>query len=413
MALRLLGLALLSVMLLAAGLSWAFYTKAFTPHDDVKLTTTKSGLSLPERADVKLRGMIVGTVRETKIDDGKIVLTLGMDPKLIDRVPRDVRAEIIPKTLFGEKYVSLIPTAGGTGEHLRAGDTITDAVVPVEFEKFFNDVYPLLTAVPPEDVAYSLTALANSLEGRGEGLGRTFEDANDYLRKFNPENQQAVDDLIALGKVSQSYAGQMDDFGELLENSARVSQTVVDKEDDSADFYTEGDKLAKVLRDFLDTAGDDITATAADSVQPLEVGAEYSTMFPCWFKAQNELTEVTNQVFSGGTLHGALSPITKNPQPTRYGLPGDPQPEHPVVPTEAQLESLDFLQPEIHGYTANPRGPDNPYPAGLGTICDELNAAASGTPRRKPLPYPASYWKLFGITNSHNGFLGEEADYNR
>ena len=65
-----------------------------------------------------------------------------------------MRAEIIPKTLFGEKYISLIPTGSGSGQSLKAGDTITDAVVPVEFEKFFNDIYPILTAVPPEKIAY-------------------------------------------------------------------------------------------------------------------------------------------------------------------------------------------------------------------------------------------------------------------
>ena len=40
-------------------------------------------------------------------------MTLGMDPQLIDRVPRDVRAEIVPKTLFGEKYISLVPDRVG------------------------------------------------------------------------------------------------------------------------------------------------------------------------------------------------------------------------------------------------------------------------------------------------------------
>jgi len=165
------GIGLIVVCCFFLWLSWAYFSKAFVEYDNVTLTGPKSGLALPERADVKLRGMIVGVVQDVRIENDHVVMTLGMDPQLIDRVPRNVRAEIIPKTLFGEKYVSLIPT-GTTDEHLRAGDTITNAVVPVEFEKFFNDIYPLLTAVPPEKVAYTLTALANSLEGRGDSLAR-------------------------------------------------------------------------------------------------------------------------------------------------------------------------------------------------------------------------------------------------
>ncbi len=412
-SLRLLGVGLLLVCLFFGWLTWAFFSKAFTEYDDVTLTASKSGLSLPERADVKLRGMIVGVVREAKIEGDKVHLTLGMDPQLIDRVPRNVRAEIIPKTLFGAKYVSLIPT-GGTSEHLRAGDTITNAVVPVEFEKFFNDIYPLLTAVPPEKVAYTLTALANSLEGRGESLGQTLEDSNTYLEKFNPENKQAIDDIVALGQVSNTYARQMDEFGDLLKNSAELSETVTDKESELEDFFEEGDQLADVLRKFLDAAGDDIIATAANSVQPLSVGAEYSTMFPCWFKGQNALIDdVVNGTFKNNTLHIAMKTVT--PQPTRYGKPSDPDPEHPIVPKESVLESIDLAQPQIRGYKPNPADPDNPYPAGLGTICDELYAAAAGNPRSpdEPLPVPPELWKIVGIKNSHNGKLGTEADFNR
>ena len=412
-SLRLLGVGLIVVCLFFGWLTWAFFSKAFTEYDNVTLTTAKSGLALPERADVKLRGMIVGVVRDAEIDGDKVKLTLGMDPQLIDRVPRNVRAEIIPKTLFGEKYVSLIPT-GGTGEHLRAGDTITNAVVPVEFEKFFNDIYPLLTAVPPEKVAYTLTALANSLEGRGDSLGKTLEDTNAYLQKYNPENKQAIDDIVALGRVSQTYARQMDEFGDLLSNSAELSDTVVDKESELEDTFDETDKLGDVLHEFIEAAGDDIIATAANSVQPLRVGEEYSTMFPCWFKGENALIDtVVNEVFGNGTLHINL-PIA-NPQPSRYGLPDDPQPERPIIPTEETLESLDFAQPEVHGYRPNPADPDNPFPAGLGTVCDELYQAAAGNPRTpdEPFPYQADFWKAFGVRNSHNGKLGTEADYQR
>ena len=240
------------------------------------------------------------------------------------------------------------------------------------------------------------------------------DDSNEYLKKFNPENKQAIDDIVALGRVSNTYARQMDEFGELLDNSAEISDTVVDKESELEDFFDEGDKFADVLRKFIDAAGDDIIATAANSVQPLSVGAEYSEMFPCWFKGQNALIDdVVNGTFKNNTLHIAMKTVT--PQPTRYGKPGDPEPERPIIPKESTLESIDLAQPQIHGYKPNPTDPDNPYPAGLGTICDELYQAAAGNPRSpdKPLPVPPELWKIIGIKNSHNGKLGTEADFDR
>jgi phospholipid/cholesterol/gamma-HCH transport system substrate-binding protein len=402
--LRALGVGLTVTCLFFVWLTWAFFSKTFTEYDDVKLTGAKSGLSVPKRADVKLRGMNVGVVREVHVADDRVVMTLGMDPKVIGRVPANVRAEIVPKTLFGEKYVDLIPTAGGADGHLRAGDTISDATVPVEFEEFFNDVYPILTAVPPEQVSYTLTALANTLEGRGDELGQTLEESNDYLRKLNPENQQAIDDIIALGEVSDSYAGQMNDFGELLRNSAKISDTVVDKEKDLADLFDETDDLADVLRDFFDAAGDDIIATAHNSVKPLAVAADYSQVFPCWFKGEDALFRTRlDSVLKNNTLHIDFELVA--PQATKY----DVATEHPVVPAQSVLDATAVSDPDVHGYEADGTV------RGLGTICDELNAAAAGHPRlhnNAPI-FPTVFWQLWGIKNSHNGKLGVESEYNR
>ena len=108
-SLRALGVMLVAVMVFLVWLTWAFFNKSFVNYDNVTLTGVKAGLSLPENADIKLRGMIVGEVRDVQVKGNDVTFTLGMNPKLIDEVPADVTAQIVPKTLFGEKYVSLIP----------------------------------------------------------------------------------------------------------------------------------------------------------------------------------------------------------------------------------------------------------------------------------------------------------------
>jgi len=399
---------MLVLMLLAVWLVWAFFNQAFTEYDEVTLTGPNSGLSLPSNADVKLRGMIVGEVRETTFDDGQVKLTLGMNPELIDKVPAGVTARIIPKTLFGEKYIDLVPPEGPASGSLRAGDTISNAVVPVEFEEFFNDIYPLLTAVPPEKVGATLTALADSLEGRGESLGETFVLANDYLTKINPETKQAVDDIVAFGQVADTYASQMDDFGELLENSSEVSRTVVDIEDDLADFFDETTSLSLVLERLFKGIGKSWIATARNSVQPLAVLSEYSSMFPCLLRGTETLTEEhIDDVMENGTLHIQLEIIS--PQPKLYGSGARGGLERPLVPTEETVESEALVQPENHSFIDG-------VPA-LGQVCDQLNAYAAGNgpyTHDNPFPpIPARFWKLMGIQNSHNGKLGSEADYPR
>jgi phospholipid/cholesterol/gamma-HCH transport system substrate-binding protein len=402
---RTLGIGLLLVCLFFLWLSGAFFSKTFTEFDEVKLVAKKSGLALNETGDVKLRGMIVGTIREIKAEDDKVVVTLGMDPELIERVPRNVRAEIVPKTLFGEKYISLVPTTSTT-DHLRAGDVITDAVVPVEFEKFFNDVYPLLTALPPEKIAYTLSALADSLEGRGDSLGATLEETNAYLKKLNPDLQTGVDDIVKLGDVSREYAGQMDEFGELLRNSAEVSRTLADVEDDLADFFEETDSLAGTLTSFLEAVDDDLIATTANSVQPLTVSADYSTIFPCLFKGLDMyLRHDSDTVFKNGTLH--ITMFMVSPQATQYDI----DTERPVIPKQTVFDATSLTDPNARGYTAEG------YFKGVGTLCDELKqTVATGEPvntHEDPLHTSPEWWKFWGIKNSHNGKLGPESAYNR
>ena len=397
---------LVVVLVFFLWLTWAFFNKSFVSYDNVTLTGAKAGLSLPENADVKLRGMIVGEVREVKAEGNEVKLTLGMNPKLINEVPRDVKAQIVPKTLFGEKYISLVPPETPSGEKLRAGDTIRGAVVPIEFEKFLNDIYPLLTAVEPKNLATTLSALATTFEGRGQDFGNTLVTLNNYLERFNPETQGAVNDIVKLGEMSDTYAGTMPDVGKVLHNSSITSNTIVAKRTQLAAFFDESRHLADALRVLFRASGGDMVAVAAQSVSPLGVSAKYAEMYPCMFKAYKRLIdERLDSVFRGLTLHIDLEMIS--PQPTKYDI----NTEHPIIPTQAALDAEPAVDPDVHG--------DRPDggPKGLGTVCDDLYKFAAGeNPWSQENPWPGpdpSIFKLTGVKNSHNGKLGTDADYNR
>jgi virulence factor Mce-like protein len=414
---------LVAAMVFFVWLTWAFFNKSFTNYDNVTLTGVKAGLSLPENADIKLRGMIVGEVREVKVKGDDINMTLGMKPELIDEVPADVTAQIVPKTLFGEKYISLIPTNPDStaGPKLKAGDTIRGATVPIEFEKLLNDIYPLLTAVEPENLATTLSALSSTLEGRGKDFGTTLVTLNNYLKKFNPESQAAVDDILKLGEVSESYTGDLPTFGRLLRNSSFTSNTIVAKRTQLAAFFDESRRLSDVLTTLFRASGDDMVAVAAQSVAPLGVAEKYSSTFPCMFKAYDRLIdERLDSVFRGQTLHIDLKTVA--PQPTKYsigegrgrGTTTQPPPtpgEHPIIPTQATIDSVPETNPQVHGYKPN-GGPE-----GLGSVCDDLDKFAAGeNPFSQDNPWPGpdpKVFKMIGIKNSHNGKLGEDSDYQR
>jgi len=100
---QLYGLVFLAIVGLLVALAVGFYRKSFTPVVPVRLETSHVGNQLRVHADVKLRGLIVGEVRGVRAMGDHAELDLALDPDRVARIPSNVSARLLPKTLFGER----------------------------------------------------------------------------------------------------------------------------------------------------------------------------------------------------------------------------------------------------------------------------------------------------------------------
>jgi phospholipid/cholesterol/gamma-HCH transport system substrate-binding protein len=405
-SLKVLGAIFVAMVIFFVWVTYAFFTKAFVDYDNVTLTTDTTGVNLPRNADVKLRGMIVGEVRKVQIDGDGVKLTLGMNPKLIRDVPKDVTAQLVPKTLFGEKYVALIPPTGGAdgGEALQAGDTITKANVPIEVETLLNDLYPLLEAVDPASLSYTLSAVSSALDGRGTQLGETLVTLNNYLKKLNPEVPQLVTDLTKLGTVSDAYTAALPDLGRVLRNTVVTGNTLVAKKAQLAAFFDEGTRLADTLTTFTRDNGDNLTQLAKDSRPVLETVGDYSVTFPCFLKSMSTLIPRLDSAFRGGTLHIDVELIK---QPNAYSAD----------------ENTDVSQADIDRASSGPSarsGKDVNARNAAAPTCLDLNEINKGRAQQEklssqanPFSVPADVYKLVGVKRAHSKFgsVGEGKDF--
>ena len=79
-------------------------------------------------------------------------LALALKPEQVGQIPADVTARLLPKTLFGEKYVDLVAPGG---RRRRADPRRRDVIrqdrttVAIELEKVLDDLLPLLRTVQP------------------------------------------------------------------------------------------------------------------------------------------------------------------------------------------------------------------------------------------------------------------------
>ncbi|MGH8964895.1 MAG: MCE family protein, partial [Actinomycetes bacterium] len=313
---RVLGVAFLALLVFFGWLTYAVFSKQFTDYVEVGLESSKVGLQLPDNADVKVNGVIVGAVTQRQAVDDGARLTLGIYPDHVDTIPENVSARILPKTLFGEKYVALQVPELASSRSIAAGDVIEQSEVAIEVERVLEDIYPLLRAVQPADLNYTLTAMANALEGRGESIGNNLSVLDDYLKRTNPQIPDLVEDLRLLSQVSDTYRSAVPDLARLLRNSVTSGNTFVEKEQKIQALFSDVAGFSSTSKDFLEANGDNIIRLGELSVPQLRLYAKYAPEYPCLLQGQvNWLPQAGNN-WRDNTLHINLETLPK--QPTGY-----------------------------------------------------------------------------------------------
>ena len=320
---RVLGVAFLALLLLGVWATYAVFTKKFVDYVPVSLKTSKIGLQLPALADVKMRGVIVGEVRDIASEGEGALLELAIKPAMASTIPSNVTAMIQPKTVFGEKFVALqIPRDPAPG-HISAGQTITESEVAIEVEKLLNDIYPFLRTVQPAELNYTLTALATALEGRGDDIGENFAVLNGYLERTNPQLPALIEDLRLLSKVSDNYGEVMPDLARMLRNSVTTGNTFIEHETKLRALFTDVAAFSSTSRDFLEANGDNIIRLGEVSVPQLRLYEKYSPEYPCLFQGMANWIPRMDNGWRGHTLHINLETVPK--QPTGYSPADDPE----------------------------------------------------------------------------------------
>jgi len=345
--LRLYGVVFLWILALLLGLAVAQYRKAFTPFVPVTLETGHVGLQLAPPADVKLRGMIVGEARRVRVSGDHAEIDLALDPAQTAQIPAGVSARLLPKTLFGEKYVELVAPSAPGGP-IRAGDVIPQdrSQVAIEIEQVLNDLMPLLRTLQPDKLNATLDALATALEGRGDQLGDNLTRLDHYVKQLNPHLPTLKADISQLADVAGLYDQAAPDLLRILRNLTTTSETLVAKQDQLDSFVTEVTGLSGSARSVLAENEQGLIQVGRAQRPTLALLARYSPEFPCLLGGLTRAESRLDDAFHDGALNITLEVVRprapyrpgEEPRylahqgPACYGLPDHPQVPAPAVP---------------------------------------------------------------------------------
>ena len=251
----------------------------FTESKSVTVLSPRAGLVMNRDAKVKMHGVQVGKVDSiealskdqcistarsglhptwTVLPDftgGCAALKLAMDPWAMDPrrhlIPDNVVVDLTSPTVFGAKFVELVPPAEPSAHALYAGQVLDSQHVTVEVNSVFKQLTSVLGTLDPAKLNETLGAISQALSGRGQKIGQAFSDFDSFLAKYQPSLSALSRDIALSTPVFNAYADAAPNLVETVANSVKISQTFIDEQHNLDALLISAIGLADVGNDVL------------------------------------------------------------------------------------------------------------------------------------------------------------------
>lgn len=305
------GLATVIAAAAVLALAVTQFRGGFTQTVPVTVVAGRAGLMMNPGAKVKLHGAPVGSVAYIQDrPDGQADIHLALDPSRLQLIPANVLVNIVATTAFGAKFIQLIPPESPSPQRLRAGQVLDAGRVTVEINSVFQQLTSVLAKVDPAKLNETLGAMATALNGRGARLGQMFSDLNAFLGKFEPSLPNLSHDIDAMADVSSAYADAAPDLITVADRTTRISQTLVDEQQNLDALLISSIGLADLGNDVLGANREKLTEVTHLLVPTTDLTNEYHQALTCSLKGMFPLalqppTQVPGLEVLGGITLGA------------------------------------------------------------------------------------------------------------
>ena len=207
-------------------------------------------------------------------------------------IPQNVLVDIAAPTVFGAKFVQLVPPAEWSAESLQAGQVIDAQHVTVEINTVFEQLTSVLSTLEPEKLNETLGAIATALNGRGYQIGQMLSDLDAFLAKIEPSLPALNHDLAVAPEVFSAYADAAPDLIKTADNATRISQTIVDEQNNLDAFLVSLIGLADIGNDVVGSNRQALTDVLHLLVPTTDLTREYNEALYCGIAGMSAAGEV-------------------------------------------------------------------------------------------------------------------------
>jgi virulence factor Mce-like protein len=232
-------------------------------------------------------------------------------------IPDNVSVDIASSTVFGAKFVQFIAPKDPSAQKLHAGQVIQSQHVMIEINTVFQQLVQLLDKIDPAKLNQTLGAIATAFNGRGEKIGQTLVDFNALLAKIEPSLPNLAHDIETAVPTLNAYGDAADDFVSIAQNTTKVSNSIVDQQQQLDEFLVSTIGLADIGNDVVGSNSQGIADVARVLVPTSSLLAEYRASITCGIGGLIPFAKSPPQ-YSGVLVNAGLTLGVE-----RYRYPGD------------------------------------------------------------------------------------------
>lgn len=271
-------------------------------------------------ADVKLRGVLVGSVRDVglRVEPGKAPLhslELDLKPAAAQQIPAGVTARIIPTNTFGSPGLELLDPAGTSpyGPRLVRGAVIAgdNSQRTLQLQTVLSELERVLKAIHPAELNVALTNVSQSLQGKGGDIGKLIGASDHYLTVLNGQTETFSTDLQLLGPDLEVFHAAAPGLLDTVDNGSVTAKTIVDTRGRLDDTLSRADHTVGRLDDFLRDNDHNLLRLFGNGRPIARLLADQRRDIPRSLVSLGQTTALFRQGLGGGGLNlsGTLTPF--------------------------------------------------------------------------------------------------------
>jgi phospholipid/cholesterol/gamma-HCH transport system substrate-binding protein len=276
------GLATIVAIIAVVAVAVALFQGGLTRAVPLTVLSQRAGLVMNPDAKVKLLGVQVGRVASIEqLPNGGAAIHLLVDPDELSQIPDNVRVDIGSTTVFGAKSVNLVPPAEPSSQSLQPGQAVDAERVTVEFNTIFEQLTSVLSKIQPEKLNETLGAIATAMNGRGQQFGQMLGDLDELLARLDPSLPNLNRDFELAPTVLNAYADAAPDLIAAVDNTTRISQTLIDEQQNLDALLVSATGLADIGNDVIGTNRSALTDLVHLLVPTTDLTNEYNQALYC------------------------------------------------------------------------------------------------------------------------------------